>query len=169
MPPGCISSCSYIKPQPARKSSAYFCSCISSCSYIKPQRSNAFRRDIKVVYHLVPTSNHNRQCPPPPRRPVVYHLVPTSNHNRRQGRCEQLCVVYHLVPTSNHNCWGRLTMRRRVVYHLVPTSNHNSARQQRRLGGLYIILFLHQTTTRLLVVLRSLLLYIILFLHQTTT
>ena len=36
--------------------------CLSSCSYIKPQQ---YRRDTEyriVVYHLVPTSNHNHEA-----------------------------------------------------------------------------------------------------------
>ena len=33
--------------------------CLSSCSYIKPQQLEVLRRGVEVVYHLVPTSNHN--------------------------------------------------------------------------------------------------------------
>ena len=36
-----------------------------------------------VVYHLVPTSNHNLEVDCKAIRHVVYHLVPTSNHNVR--------------------------------------------------------------------------------------
>ena len=77
--------------------------CLSSCSYIKPQHHNQKRRHAEVVYHLVPTSNHN--CPPSwwAHNFVVYHLVPTSNHNMFRLLFSKLLVVYHLVPTSNHN------------------------------------------------------------------
>ena len=34
-------------------------SCLSSCSYIKPQLPVNKTVGISVVYHLVPTSNHN--------------------------------------------------------------------------------------------------------------
>ena len=57
---GCLSSCSYIKPQQRRDTEYRIQSCLSSCSYIKPQQ---YRRDTEyteVVYHLVPTSNHNK-------------------------------------------------------------------------------------------------------------
>ena len=56
-----------------------------------------------------------------------------------------------------------------VVYHTIPTSNHNNRRSESLLSVLYIILFLHQTTT--LFQRKEYLhpLYIILFLHQTTT
>ena len=57
--PSCLSSCSYIKPQPSPFSPFLTVSCLSSCSYIKPQHpSCSFERQY-VVYHLVPTSNHN--------------------------------------------------------------------------------------------------------------
>ena len=165
-----------------------------------------------VVYHLVPTSNHNRPALQRHRAPVVYHLVPTSNHNQRPPRklvnfvvyhlvptsnhntnllplflmtlfiilflhqtttmcffctaeigCLSSCsyikpqhvvnsslhysVVYHLVPTSNHNYEARYLSRQSVVYHLVPTSNHNLAETCTIVIMLFIILFLHQTTT----------------------
>ena len=55
--------------------------CLSSCSYIKPQRRLASPAEASVVYHLVPTSNHNAGYVPLLLCLVVYHLVPTSNHN----------------------------------------------------------------------------------------
>ena len=143
----CLSSCSYIKPQPSDfmrwNSSTLFiilflhqtttiCAsipltlcCLSSCSYIKPQLVDERRSAVEVVYHLVPTSNHNPRRALPRSSFVVYHLVPTSNHNRDRRRHPSVVVVYHLVPTSNHN-----------------TALVNLTRRQ-----LFIILFLHQTTT----------------------
>ena len=59
-------------------------SCLSSCSYIKPQPSNVFKYEDSVVYHLVPTSNHNLAKASFYCLCVVYHLVPTSNHNIRR-------------------------------------------------------------------------------------
>ena len=56
-----------------------------------------------------------------------------------------------------------------VVYHLVPTSNHNMSITVLSLGRLFIILFLHQTTTVLKLWQTAARLFIILFLHQTTT
>ena len=55
--------------------------CLSSCSYIKPQRLIQHRGQQRVVYHLVPTSNHNSLHSSTSHGDVVYHLVPTSNHN----------------------------------------------------------------------------------------
>ena len=100
-------------------------SCLSSCSYIKPQLPTFLGGHITVVYHLVPTSNHNAFTFPYYRALVVYHLVPTSNHNFVVGHELLAEVVYHLVPTSNHNSVPYLCRFNDVVYHLVPTSNHN--------------------------------------------
>ena len=60
-------------------------------------------------------------------------------------------------------------LQNRVVYHPFPTSNHNPLMMTSFSTELYIILFLHQTTTLSGISCRSPLLYIILFLHQTTT
>ena len=122
---GCLSSCSYIKPQHARCFSALSSSCLSSCSYIKPQLQIYTEDTDTVVYHLVPTSNHNIQKIQKILQKVVYHLVPTSNHNRR----------YYTEDTDM----------------------------------LFIILFLHQTTTEDTEDIYRYRLFIILFLHQTTT
>ena len=62
-------------------------------------------------------------------------------------RDEILCVVYRTIPTSNHNC------RQSLPPCLL----------------LYIVLFLHQTTTGKSINSRRAELYIVLFLHQTTT
>ena len=102
----------------------YIC-CLSSCSYIKPQ--------------LWPFSLASRV--------VVYHLVPTSNHNTKHAVKRLRHVVYHLVPTSNHNVIEVLDVELVVVYHLVPTSNHNLFPSVITILQLFIILFLHQTTT----------------------
>ena len=99
----CISSYSYIKPQLVPFLPLLVFRCISSYSYIKPQRMQAAGRLSMVVYHPIPTSNHNDR---------TAHL---STH----------FVVYHPIPTSNHN--------------LILILFNNSR--------LYIILFLHQTTT----------------------
>ena len=78
-------------------------------------------------------------------------------------------VVYHLVPTSNHNMSALYFRRMIVVYHLVPTSNHNLNVRSAEVYLLFIILFLHQTTTTGHCFRFRAALFIILFLHQTTT
>ena len=77
----CLSSCSYIKPQRPILLISIIRRCLSSCSYIKPQHTCFYVPASCVVYHLVPTSNHNMFLCSLPNTCVVYHLVPTSNHN----------------------------------------------------------------------------------------
>ena len=108
----CLSSCSYIKPQLISDAERKNNGCLSSCSYIKPQPSTETASLGSVVYHLVPTSNHNSL--------FSYFFTPF--------------VVYHLVPTSNHNC----------IYFVLFYFK------------LFIILFLHQTTTKTFIELNNL-------------
>ena len=122
---GCLSSCSYIKPQPPPKAIFPLLSCLSSCSYIKPQRWSSVNVSTLVVYHLVPTSNHN---PSLVRSPSSLLFIILFLH--------QTTTVLKLWQTA---------------------------------ARLFIILFLHQTTTPHQGARRLLLLFIILFLHQTTT
>ena len=55
-------------------------------------------------------------------------------------------VCYH-VPTSNHNIFLVITNISYVVCYHVPTSNHNSGLAGCYSPSLYVIMFLHQTTT----------------------
>ena len=55
--------------------------CISSYSYIKPQPVAATVGIIAVVYLLIPTSNRNHPMDANKTRIVVYLLIPTSNRN----------------------------------------------------------------------------------------
>ena len=56
-------------------------SCISFDSYIKPQRVGGLGCYLRVVYLLIPTSNHNPRTIQMKAACVVYLLIPTSNHN----------------------------------------------------------------------------------------
>ena len=80
-----------------------------------------------------------------------------------------LVVVYRTIPTSNHNLWLAIhfTLMLYIILFL-----HQTTTCQLCLGFvqlLYIILFLHQTTTGIHGTCLFLVSYIILFLHQTTT
>ena len=55
----CISFDSYIKPQRGSPSVSHPCRCISFDSYIKPQPGYLGDSCRRVVYLLIPTSNHN--------------------------------------------------------------------------------------------------------------
>ena len=78
-------------------------------------------------------------------------------------------VVYYHVPTSNHNCFylGIISKLLYIIMFLHQTTT--LIRMLTTLLQLYIIMFLHQTTTCCLFVLPDCTLYIIMFLHQTTT
>ena len=73
--------------------------------------------------------------------------VPTSNHNSAKVITLNFSVVYYHVPTSNHNPLPIPPYRSKVVYYHVPTSNHNYLSCIAKIALLYIIMFLHQTTT----------------------
>ena len=55
--------------------------CISFDSYIKPQQPHEHRQHHRIVYLLIPTSNHNEYGTQSFRPHIVYLLIPTSNHN----------------------------------------------------------------------------------------
>ena len=60
-------------------------------------------------------------------------------------------VVSYLVSTSNHNYELEWHCRFYVVSYLVSTSNHNFNADTMRMQVLYLILFLHQTTTSIFI------------------
>ena len=143
-----------------------------------------------VVYHLVPTSNHNLYLLSYLLTIVVYHLVPTSNHNRYAliNFYYMLFIILFLHQTTtfiylslfSFSCLSSCSYIKPqhysinlssnvVVYHLVPTSNHNLFYCLFFFDVLFIILFLHQTTTLRQRKEKACSLFIILFLHQTTT
>ena len=116
-------------------------------SYIKPQLDSSGSKSMRVVYLLIPTSNHN--CRDKLKAIAglyifwfLHQTTTTSIFVCLDTRCisfdsyikpqldkEELngyCVVYLLIPTSNHN---------RICETLFPIL-------------LYIFWFLHQTTTR---------------------
>ena len=82
---------------------------------------------VDVVSSIVPTSNHNGDSAFISCNVVVSSIVPTSNHNHFRSRIGCVVVVSSIVPTSNHNDWYSL---------------HYSSQ-------LYLLLFLHQTTTHI--------------------
>ena len=100
-------------------------SCLSLDSYIKPQLPTDFWRRTRVVYLLIPTSNHNALLAGSARPVVVYLLIPTSNHNGwlKQRVPHTLFISWFLHQTTT---WGL---------------KHSEA------WKLFISWFLHQTTT----------------------
>ena len=164
----CISSISYIKPQLSVLGYKMHKSCISSISYIKPQLIICGGLRSSVVYRLFPTSNHNDSISAAGALGlyIVYFLHQTTTirmnlvfssccissisyikpqHVRWSSRPSR--VVYRLFPTSNHNDRPITARAKSVVYRLFPTSNHNNPAGIFGRHRLYIVYFLHQTTT----------------------
>ena len=81
MTTSCLSLDSYIKPQLKEVKAFKVNGCLSLDSYIKPQRPPIKHHQDRVVYLLIPTSNHNCKRASIICHKVVYLLIPTSNHN----------------------------------------------------------------------------------------
>ena len=81
----------------------------------------------------------------------------------------KLQVVYLYIPTSNHNCLHGccdvLGLYIFIFLHQTTTRHEQDSRRT----GLYIFIFLHQTTTTRHDFTKEDVLYIFIFLHQTTT
>ena len=78
---------------------------------------------------------------------VVFYSVSTSNHNSICLWMPLYSVVSYSVSTSNHNYQYWIPLNFMVVSYSVSTSNHNFASVAQYERELYLILFLHQTTT----------------------
>ena len=78
-------------------------------------------------------------------------------------------VVSYSISTSNHNSLIVFTLAVAVVSYSISTSNHNLPRWCALPLKLYLIPFLHQTTTVHNASYTFIELYLIPFLHQTTT
>ena len=78
-------------------------------------------------------------------------------------------VVSYSISTSNHNSVGLSLCPHYVVSYSISTSNHNNWLHNSYVLWLYLIPFLHQTTTINHFLLSVSSLYLIPFLHQTTT
>ena len=164
--------------------------CISYYSYIKPQLATKAMYAKQVVYRTIPTSNHNKnpivgsykvlyivlflhQTTTQTSRPIgrmLLYIVLFLHQTTTVSRIVFIsfsCISYYSYIKPQHDTYQPYIMR--VVYRTIPTSNHNYAKLLFDFNMLYIVLFLHQTTTQRSYAWNSPLLYIVLFLHQTTT
>ena len=78
-------------------------------------------------------------------------------------------VVYRTIPTSNHNFFSSVVCRYKLYIVLFLHQTTTVLHLGETIWLLYIVLFLHQTTTLGVSCPANVLLYIVLFLHQTTT
>ena len=131
---------------PVTYTSALVC-CISSVSYIKPQPATTSVLNCRVVYRPFPTSNHN--C-----------------FSCRPRQC-WLYIVRFLHQTTTGSCFPFGLQRLYIVRFLHQTTTKEI--DHAVFAELYIVRFLHQTTTILMLPRLRTQLYIVRFLHQTTT
>ncbi len=164
----CLSVYSYIKPQHDDGNTSTGERCLSVYSYIKPQHGLSCYRLLHGVYLSIPTSNHNKSEVLVSRCVVficlflhqtttlgeiavvgqwclsVYSYIkpqPISVSWYSSVRC--LSVYSYIKPQHKIvQAWGY-----RGVYLSIPTSNHNLPTLNQATAGVFICLFLHQTTT----------------------
>ena len=124
----------------------FFC-CISYYSYIKPQREVAPPNCHVVVYRTIPTSSHNilLSCWWVYQLYIVLFLHQTTTQMRRL-LYQRSCISYYSYIKPQRLHW--LSVLCIVVYRTIPTSNHNRKGSTKNFTLLYIVLFLHQTTTQ---------------------
>ena len=99
---------------------------MSCSSYIKPQLCLLHNQ---IIFCCMSCSSYIK---PQPRYRHVFTIV----------------VVCLVLPTSNHNMYSAPFCERSVVCLVLPTSNHNIFMIMDTLQALYVLFFLHQTTTR---------------------
>ena len=100
-------------------------SCILFHFYIKPQ-------------HIVRITLNYSSC-------ILFHFYIKPQH--WFDRKYPFVVVSYSISTSNHNCVAPYLLAFFVVSYSISTSNHNSMRAMNWMCQLYLIPFLHQTTT----------------------
>ena len=143
----CISYYSYIKPQRNRIWDKRGAGCISYYSYIKPQRSQYRYHQTGgcISYYSYIKPQHSFAVPGSISRCISYYSYIKPQLSTRWVIHPR--VVYRTIPTSNHNYAALLALPYYVVYRTIPTSNHNPSIRTVAWKQLYIVLFLHQTTT----------------------
>ena len=120
--------------------------CISFDSYIKPQLSHRCPWRQRVVYLLIPTSNHNLAVAD---RGFYWLYIFWFLHQTTTANCchqHSLSCISFDSYIKPQRPWWFLSFSY-VVYLLIPTSNHNLSIRFIFFIVLYIFWFLHQTTT----------------------
>ena len=121
--------------------------CISYYSYIKPQHAGGWQSWLLGC--------------------ISYYSYIKPQRNRIWDKRGAGCISYYSYIKPQHA--PLYSPNFRVVYRTIPTSNHNGGAYSDVNNKLYIVLFLHQTTTLCIRYISRHELYIVLFLHQTTT
>ena len=143
--------------------------CILFHFYIKPQLGRRRNYLGLVVSYSISTSNHNVLEVIEYTALVVSYSISTSNHNLFDDRSAPSVVVSYSISTSNHNLY--IKEYNVAELYLIPFLHQTTTFDCDAVFRiwLYLIPFLHQTTTKCMAVSSCWLLYLIPFLHQTTT
>ena len=144
---GCILFHFYIKPQRHSVCGNTLVSCILFHFYIKPQRwimRLAGRKGCILFHFYIKPQLQNAQKP---TGQVVSYSISTSNHNCRRRQIAIGGVVSYSISTSNHNSWYSYCLR--IMLYLIPFLHQTTTKNSftAKAGELYLIPFLHQTTT----------------------
>ena len=161
-----------------------------SISTSNHNRLSHWQYTLQVVSYSISTSNHNYPniIPKSSELYLIPFLHQTTTPPRYIHSCDS-CILFHFyikpqqvfelevkgfvvsysISTSNHNRTARFNRQGSVVSYSISTSNHNVSVGDTTSILLYLIPFLHQTTTTLASLCISHQLYLIPFLHQTTT
>ena len=94
-----------------------------------------------------------------------FYIKPQPAHDKETPQS----IVSYRLSTSNHNRTQETRGNIQIVSYRLSTSNHNMQKQSSMWDLLYLIVFLHQTTTGGVITYLCIKLYLIVFLHQTTT
>ena len=186
----CISYYSYIKPQLRGKVYEFRRVVYRTIPTSNHNKWSTIIKGVVVVYRTIPTSNHNNSSTAQLMRSLYIvlflHQTTTCCNNSIYSFC---CISYYSYIKPQLPClslqlriccisyysyikpqlWRGVYLKHGVVYRTIPTSNHNSLYKRPSFSQLYIVLFLHQTTTYTTLSRFFAKLYIVLFLHQTTT
>ena len=143
----CILFHFYIKPQQRLRRSPQVRSCILFHFYIKPQRADGNNDQIAVVSYSISTSNHNNWgfyliC-------HKLYLIPFLHQTTTRIKISQndlRCILFHFYIKPQQV--AKSTRSSEVVSYSISTSNHNVCEFIQPKQPLYLIPFLHQTTTR---------------------
>ena len=114
--------------------------------------------------HQTTTSNHRQILPSLLYLIPFLHQTTTVVKHKASNKC---CILFHfyIKPQLDNTKNGSIC----VVSYSISTSNHNLREFYSSVSALYLIPFLHQTTTVTFRLRLSCKLYLIPFLHQTTT
>ena len=121
-----------------------------------------------VVSYSISTSNHNLSLLL--LMLLRLYLIPFLHQTTTKysdADAVYRCILFHFYIKPQQRC--RWCWRCRVVSYSISTSNHNLRKCPECSNRLYLIPFLHQTTTSWLRAVIGYSLYLIPFLHQTTT